>query len=90
VVFCRTDRISRLEETPPRPWRALASLVQGSRPTTGIVVHGAGCFLKTVELTPKYPAIERMTADLVSLATGQCRRVPQYTPHAWAATRSSK
>jgi hypothetical protein len=73
VVFCRTDKVSRFEELRLALGGHLLRLVQGSCPATGIVVHGANCSVKTVGLTPKYPAIELITAGLVSLATGQCR-----------------
>lgn len=73
VVFCRTDRVPRFEELRLALGGHLLRLVQGSCPATGIVVHGANCSLKRVGLTPKYPAIERIMAELLSLATGQCR-----------------
>ena len=46
---------------------------EGSSPATGIIVCGPKCSVKTVRLTPKYAAAERILAELVSLATGQCR-----------------
>ena len=73
VVFCRTERVPRFEELRLALGGHLLSLVQRSRPATGIVINGANCSLKTVRLTPKYPAIERIVAGLVSLATGQYR-----------------
>ncbi len=73
VVFCRTDRVTRFEELRLALCGHALRLVHGSCPATGIVVHGTNCALKTVQLTPKYPATERIVADLVSLATGQRR-----------------
>jgi predicted RecB family nuclease len=73
VVFCRTDGVPRFEELRLALGGHLLRLVQGSWPVTGIVVHGANCSVKTVALTPKYPAIERITGELASLAAGQCR-----------------
>jgi hypothetical protein len=73
TVFCRTDRVPRLEELRLAFGGQLLSLAHGSSPATGIVVHGTNCSLKTVRLTPKYPAIERIMTELVSLTTGQCR-----------------
>jgi predicted RecB family nuclease len=72
VVFCRTDKVPRFEELRLALGGHLLCLVQGSYPATGIVVHGANCSLKTVRLMPKYPAIERIAAELISIATGQC------------------
>jgi hypothetical protein len=73
TVFCRTDRVPRFEELRLAFGGQLLRLAHGSSPATGIVVHGANCSLKTVRLTPKYPAIERIMAELVSLTTGQYR-----------------
>ena len=73
VLFCRTDRVTRFEELGLTLGGHVLRLVQGSCPATGIVVHGANCSLKTVQLTSKYPAAERIVAELVSLATGQNR-----------------
>jgi predicted RecB family nuclease len=73
VIFCQTDRVQRFEDLRLALGGHVIRLVQGSCPATGIVVHGANCSLKTVQLTPKYPATERIVAELVSLATGQCR-----------------
>ena len=73
MVFCRTDRVPLFEELRLAFGGQVLRLVHGSCPATGIVVHGANCSFKTVGLTPKYPAIERIMAELASLATGQCR-----------------
>jgi predicted RecB family nuclease len=73
AVFCRTERVPYSEELRLAFGGYVLGQVQGSCPATGIVVHGPNCSLKTVQLTPKYPAIERIVAELVSLATGQCR-----------------
>ncbi len=73
VVFCRTDRVSRFEELRLALGGHALRLAQGSWPATGIVVHGANCSVKTMQLTPKYPDTERIIAELVSMATGQGR-----------------
>jgi predicted RecB family nuclease len=73
VIFRRTDRVPRFEELGLALGGHVLGLVQGSCPATGIVVHGTNCSLTTVQLTPKYPAAERIVAELVSVATGQCR-----------------
>jgi predicted RecB family nuclease len=73
VIFCRSDRVSRSEVLRLALGGHALRLVEGSWPATGIIVHGTNCSLKTVQLTPKYPAVERIVADLVSLAAGQNR-----------------
>jgi predicted RecB family nuclease len=73
AIFCRTDTVPRLEKLRLAFGGQLLRLAHGSSPATGIVVYGTNCSLKRVRLTPKYPAIERIMAELVSLTAGQCR-----------------
>jgi len=42
---------------------------QGWYPTTGIIVHGPECSLRSIFLTPKYPKVEIIAAVLTALAT---------------------
>lgn len=42
---------------------------QGYYPTTGIIVHGPECSLRSVSLTPKYPKVEIIAAALTALLT---------------------
>jgi predicted RecB family nuclease len=75
VVFCRSDRIPPSEELRLALGGHALRFAQASCPATGIIVYGPNCSFKTVWLTPKYPAAERIMAELLSLATGQ-RRPP--------------
>jgi predicted RecB family nuclease len=42
---------------------------QGWYPTTGIIVHGPECSLRSVFLTPKHPRVEIIAAALTALST---------------------
>jgi predicted RecB family nuclease len=73
VIFCQSDRIPPLEELRLVLGGHVLRFTEGSSPATGIIVCGPNCSIKTVRLTPKYAAAERILTELVSIATGQYR-----------------
>jgi predicted RecB family nuclease len=73
VIFCRSAKIPRSEELRLAIAGHVLRLTGGSSPATGIVVHGPTCSTKFVRLTPKYAAAQRILAELVSFADGECR-----------------
>lgn len=75
VIFSRNDRVLASEELLLTFGGWVLRLAEGSYPDIGIIVHGPKFSFKTVRLTPTYPAIDQIVAELSSLNTSE-RRPP--------------
>jgi predicted RecB family nuclease len=75
VVFHYGDTVPEFQQLLLAFGGYVLHLGQGRYPTTGIVVHGPQCSLRSISLTPKYPKVELIAATLAEIAR-QGKQIP--------------
>jgi len=75
VVFHFEDTVPEFQQLLLAFGGYVLRLCRGRYPTTGIVVHGPQCSLRSMRLTPKYPRVELIAATLSEIAK-QGKQIP--------------